>query len=385
MWGDKLGECGYVDIWIASGGFQVRIECVELSGSPRQMGRQHGEQFAAPIAGFARDRLERCVKAAAKKGLTVRAEQVLDFCQSILEHHRRYAPEVYEEFCGIAEGAGLSLGMLMICNGLTDIADAVVRQAKVAGQADVGGCSAWMAAPDATKDGVVLAGQTWDMHKSAQQYVVVFRRRPKDGPATLGITTVGCLCLAGINEAGIAIGNNNLQPDDAGQGVMYLAMITHALAQNSLAAAVNAITAPRRCSGHNYYLAAADGSLVNVETTAEAFEVVEPAGSFYVHTNHYLTEKLQPRQPEQPTESSLYRLDRLGRRMYDRVGQIDILTMMEIMADRSGQGACNICRSDPADPSGTCASIIMSPAGGLIWATKGPPADNPFIQFSLAG
>ncbi len=363
----------------------MRIEFVDLAGTPGQMGRQHGEQFSEQIGSFAQDRLEQCIKEAGKKGLSVRAEQVLDFCKSILEQHRQYAPEVYEEFCGIGEGAGLSLEMLMMCNGLTDIADAVLRQVQAVGRADVGGCSAWMAAPDATKDGVVLAGQTWDMHKSAQQYVVVFRRRPKDGPATLGITTVGCLCLAGINEAGIAIGNNNLQPNDAGRGVIYLAMITHALAQNSLAAAVNAITGPRRCSGHNYYLAAGDGSLVNVETTAEAFEVVEPAGSFYVHTNHYLAEKLQRHELEQPSESSLYRLDRLGRRMYEHVGRIDIPTMMEMMADRSGRGACNICRSDPADASGTCASIIMSPAGGLIWATKGPPADNPFIQFSLGG
>ncbi|HUW84488.1 MAG TPA: C45 family peptidase [Phycisphaerae bacterium] len=359
------------------------VECVELRGSPREMGRQHGEQFAEPIKQFAQLRLEKCIADAAESGVTVTSEQVLDFCRSLLGVHEQYAPLVYEELCGIAEGAGVSLPALMMCNGLTDIRDAVVAQHGPSRRADVGGCSAWMVAPEATTDGHVLAGQTWDMHRSAQRYAVVFHRRPSDGPPTLGITTVGCLCLVGINEAGVAVGNNNLKPDDAGVGVMYLAMITHALAQTSLAAAVNAITLAPRCGGHNYYLAHADGTLVNIETTAKQFEIIDPTGGFYAHTNHYLVPTLQTRQKEEPSESTLWRLNRLEALLYEHAGRFDPPTMMRIMSDQAGQGDCNICRTDPSDEGPTCASIVMSPATGQIWATQGPPSAHRPVEFNL--
>jgi hypothetical protein len=223
------------------------------------------------------------------------------------------------------------------------------------------------------------------MHASAEEYVVAIRRKPTDGPATLGITTVGCLCLAGINEAGVAIGNNNLQPADAGEGVVYLAMITHALGQRSLAAAVNAITSAPRCSGHNYYLADADGTLVDIETTRAHVEVINPAGALYAHTNHYLSRVLRPHEAEPASESSLWRLNRLERLLYDHAGQIDPQAMAQIMADQAGHGDCNICRTDPPDEARTCAAIIMSPATGQIWAAKGPPCSTGFTQFNLDG
>ena len=359
---------------------------VELAGSPRAMGNQHGEQFADPIAAFAASRLETCAEYVHERGGRITAEQILDLCQAMIEPHRRYAPAVYEEFAGIAEAANISLPSLMMCNGLTDIRGAALNLAtgnRTPAKPDTGGCTSWMVAPDATAAGHVLVGQTWDMSAHAMPYVTVFRRMPVTGPATLGLSTIGCLCLTGINEAGLAIGNNNLEPSDAKPGVMYLAMITHALAQSSLAQAANAITTADRCSGHNYYLTDADGTLVNIETTANAFDVTDPTGGFYVHTNHYLNPSLAPLQREDPTESTLYRLDRMGRLLHDVVGDITPETMMHLMADRAGTGDCNICRTDPADDAPTCGAIVMSPATGEIWATRGAPADNPLCRFTF--
>lgn len=364
------------------------IPFVELAGSARQMGQQHGEQFAQAIGRFAQIRVEECIHWVQERGVTVTTQQVLGFCQSLLDVQRRYAPNVHEEFCGIAEAAGISPALLMMGNGLTDIRDAVLQQAAATAtpvRRDAGGCSAWLVASEATQTGHVLAGQTWDMHASAEEYVVAICRKPTDAPATLGITTVGCLCLAGINEAGVAIGNNNLQPSDAAEGVVYLAMITHALAQRSLAAAVNAITSAPRCSGHNYYLADADGTLVDVETTRAHVEVINPAGALYAHTNHYLSSVLRPYEAEPASESSLWRLNRLERLLYDHAGQIDPQVMMQIMADQAGHGDCNICRTNPGDEARTCAAMIMSPATLQIWAAKGPPSSNAFAPLSLDG
>ncbi len=353
------------------------IEYVTLAGSPKQMGQAHGEQFAERIAQFAEIRLARCIDEVTESGRRLTRDDVVSFCQSVLQHHRDYAPSVYEEFAGIAEAAGISPAMLMICNGLTDVVDPLACGTKA------WGCTSWLIGPEATDDGQVLAGQSWDMHPEAADFIAVFRRQPAEGPASLVMSTIGCLSLVGINEAGIAVGNNNLKPTDARPGVMYLSMIHHALAQTPLAGAVNAITLAQRMSGHNYYLAGPEGEIVDIETTATRHEVVDPAGSFYVHTNHYLTAALREFEAEGKLESSHYRLDRMGKLLHKHVGEITAQTMMTLMADEQGHGDCRICRRDPADEAATCGAIVMSPQAGTMWAVQGPPSQNKFERFQL--
>jgi hypothetical protein len=123
--------------------------------------------------------------------------------------------------------------------------------------------------------------------------------------------------------------------------------------------------------------------MVNIETTAKQSEVIDPAGGFYAHTNHYLVPALQARQKDEPSESTLWRLNRLEALLYEHAGRFDPPTMLRIMSDRAGQGDCNICRTDPNDEGPTCASIVMSPATGQIWATHGPPNCNRPVEFSL--
>ncbi|MCZ7600597.1 MAG: hypothetical protein M5U09_26690, partial [Gammaproteobacteria bacterium] len=113
----------------------------------------------------------------------------------------------------------------MAGNGYTDIRDAVVQRPSMEG------CTTFTALADDTADGAVWCGQTWDMNLAMLPFVYVLRREPERGPATVGVTTTGCLSLIGVNDEGIAVGNSNITPLDARPGVMYLAMIHHALAQ----------------------------------------------------------------------------------------------------------------------------------------------------------
>lgn len=354
------------------------IEVVDLSGSPRHMGRAHGEQFRDAVHEFAERRLAECVAKAEASGWPDPKADVLGFCQRVLPEQERLSQAVHEEFLGIAEGADIGSDRLMICNGLTDIVD--VFQS---GPTDSIGCTSWLAGPDATADGYVLAGQTWDMHPWAESFVVAFRRRPDNAPATLTVTTTGCLSLIGVNEAGLAIGNNNLTPTDARVGVMYLAIIHEVLARKSLAAAVNVITQSRRMSGHNYYLAGPDGEIVDIETTGKLSEVITPSGDYYAHSNHCLMSELADLERGPPDKSSLYRLDRMGRLLHERAGEISAENMIEAMSDETGDGDCRICRSDAADVAGTCAAAVLSPRQGCMWATRGVPAANTFDRIPL--
>ena len=48
------------------------------------------------------------------------------------------------------------------------------------------------------------------MHDSATPHVILLRSRPADAPDFLCFTTVGCVGMIGLNEAGVAVGINNL-------------------------------------------------------------------------------------------------------------------------------------------------------------------------------
>ena len=88
------------------------------------------------------------------------------------------------------------------------------------------GCSViWAETPT----GRILA-QTWDMHATAIPYVMVLARageRRRPGGALLTVT--GCLGMAGMNSARVAIAINNLFSTDATLGVVWPAMVRRAL------------------------------------------------------------------------------------------------------------------------------------------------------------
>ena len=239
------------------------IEIIELSGTPEQMGRQHGEEVGEAGIAMVRARCDLALSKAREKDESVDMSRCLSIAAEHLPAHERYSPKVYAEFKALAEGLGVGEGELLIGNGYTDYIDVLMLAL-----AEGAGCTSFIATGEATADGLTYVGQTWDMHAFAEPYMRLFRRQPDEGPAWLTLTTAGCLSLIGLSQNGIAIGNTNVAPTDAHPGVMYLAMIHQALRSPDLDSARAAIADAPRASGHYYYLAGPDGSAVGLETTA---------------------------------------------------------------------------------------------------------------------
>ena len=100
------------------------------------------------------------------------------------------------------------------------------------------GCSViWAESPT----GRILA-QTWDMHATAIPYVMVLGvPESDDGPAARLLTVTGCLGMAGMNTARVAIAINNLYSTDATLGIVWPAMVRRALHEDTAAAARDVI------------------------------------------------------------------------------------------------------------------------------------------------
>ena len=351
----------------------MAIVLVDLEGTPLEMGRQHGELLAEGARAMCESRIDLC--RAARRDLSRR--DLLGVASKCLPALADFAPATYAEFQGIAQGAGLPEAELLIGNGYTDFADLVRVQPPPSSE-----CTAFEVSAAASRGGRSYLGQTWDMNGTAFPHVIALRRLPDDGPASVTMTTAGCLSLVGINECGVAIGNTNLVPRDARAGVMYLSVIHAALAQASFENAVDVVTNAPRMSGHFYYLGGPNGELVGIETTAARHAVLHPdADGVLAHANHYVDGGLADYVGQgEPAGNSPAREARMWELLRTQSGEHDLVTLAGALSDHE----VPICRHErPDDEARTCSAAIMCPSERAIRMARGYPCEEEMVEVRL--
>ena len=169
------------------------LRILDLSGGPEAMGHAHGAAYADEIQAYAEERV-RLAGSEFWAGGRLDRTDVLDIARSCLPAHEAHSAQLYAELCGIADGAGITPEEAVVVGGFTDFVDTV--RAVVGGdhplEVQEDDCTAFIV-PDARADGRGFYGQTWDMHDTATEHVVLLRLHPDDGPAALVFTTTGCV------------------------------------------------------------------------------------------------------------------------------------------------------------------------------------------------
>ncbi len=365
-----------------------KIRVVQVSGTPLEMGRQHALRFAKEIRTPAEERVGLC-STRAWTGQMLPQEQVLALAEACLPYHHEYAPDLMEELRGIGEVTGLTPAELLILNGFTDFIDTVHNFASspVAGSAPahpgLDNCTAFIVSSEATIDGRGFFGQTWDMHSTATPFVILLHGNPAGGLRFLTLTIMGCVGMIGMNEAGIAIGINNLVGSDGQVGVTWPFVVRKTLAQDNLDNALACITEAQLAGGHNYMLADATGRGFNIEAMASHCHVEEVTLGSVVHTNHCLAKDnstLERERLAQSINSSHTRLER-GRELL-RQRNVTLEDLFALTRDHSERyGICAHVKFPLFIE--TCGAAIMRPATREFWAVWGHPCKNEYRKFSV--
>lgn len=357
------------------------IRVVELAGTPRELGRAHGEAWRDDIGAYAEDRIALVCEGAWSHHPLGR-DEVLALADACLPAHEVYAPELVEELAGIGDATGLSRAELLILCGFTDFVDTVhgVHGSGAGTPAPSEDDCTAVIVPDGRAGGAGFLAQTWDMHDSATDHVVLLDLRPADGPRSLVFTTTGCIGQIGMNEAGICVGINNLPGGDGRIGVTWPFAVRRALAQTDLDAALRCITEAPLAGAHNYLLFDATGAGYDVEAFSTRTHVTRLDGEVLGHTNHCLvpeTLAVSQAKPTQLQESSEARLRTAAAHLEG--GTVDVDRLMALTRDPvvSYRGAAPFHVE-------TCGAAIMRPATGDFWACWGLPSENPYEHFSLA-
>jgi len=352
------------------------MRALSFSGTPRQIGHAFGETCRAEIAEFYGYRVRNALEQAKQHGgRDVSEGLLLAVAKACVEPTRAYHRAGMEELEGIAEGANMTAEQILAMNGLTDLRDVLSWNGELE---QFGGCTSFIVTGDQTEDGNVICGQTWDLATDNMPFVLGVHRKPLEGPQTWTLTTVGCLSLIGINEAGVAVGTTNIRTLDARPGVTYLNIIHKVLAGTTLEHGIEAVRGAPRAGGHYYYVCDGEGGAAAIECSAAHAEVVQVREGGYVHANHCLVPAHREVEGNTPAASSHARHDRMETLIGDRAPHNTMVDLQQFLADReNGENA--ISRTDFNGISSNGA-VVMSPQTGVISACHGVPHEARWLD-----
>jgi isopenicillin-N N-acyltransferase-like protein len=355
----------------------TRFRELEVRGAPREMGRQLGEAAREEVRTFVDLVVERF-----NVGRTARVNPraALDVAADSIPYAERYAPDSMEELRGIAEGAGITLEQAMLIN---------VRN-QLGAVAPPEGCTSVLIEPRASASGNGLVAQNWDNDPATDDFSVVLTRRPTGKPAMMSFTRPGEMAYIGLSSAGIGMVLNAMPGAQRRTGVPWYFVLRAMYEAQDLEGAVGAAERAERTIPANTVLTAAGGG-ADIEVMIDAVRVLKAdARGTLVHTNHCVHPELvciNDRYPSGIFGQSFPRKTRGEAIIGSSDSPVTVAQIQQLLSDHDGYPT-SICRHPNDDPATgwqrTVVSVIVEPAAGRMYLTRGNPCENPYEVYHLA-
>ena len=258
LWLAPTAEAGQVE---ERGGLRI----VHLSGSPYELGRQHGEILREAVQASVRVLLgyfRGYLKIPWIRALAV--NWWLD--QAWRQAAPFLSPRYLDELRGLADGSGVPLGELYRLHAIPDRTYS---------------CSSFAAWGRATADGrlIHVRNLDWNIEAGVQRFAAVFVVRPSGRRAFVNVGWAGFIgVLTGVNDAQLSIGQIGAETVDAtfrGEPMAFLMRRVLEEAED-VEEAARTIREARRTVGVNYVVADAKANRALVlETTRRRVRVFE--------------------------------------------------------------------------------------------------------------
>jgi isopenicillin-N N-acyltransferase-like protein len=346
-----------------------RYREIEVSGSPREMGRQLGEAAAEDVRAFCAVALERL-----QETMQVSPERARALAEVCLPVAREYSPDSVEELEGLAEAVAVPLWQIMLLqirNQFTPEPDA--------------GCTS-LSVLDPSGRGAIVA-QNWDNDPALDPFTIMLTRRPRGKPALMTLTQAGLISYIGFNSEGIGTCLNSLPAPSRAHGVPHYFTLRQLYEADSLAGAVEAIRRAERAIPANIMLATPEGP-ANLEVTIDSVQVLRPDETCWItHTNHCLHPDFCQYNAEFPeligSHPRKARIDELLQASSADPGVAEIKTALRDHQDYPR----SICRHLNDDPDHgywqTVFSVIIEPERQRMHVSRGTPCSAEYQVYQL--
>lgn len=314
------------------------------SSDPYENGLQHGKAYKEAIKELVKIRTNLLLKR------SPHLENKLDeFAKEQFRFTKDFSNDLALELEGIAEGSECSLTDIIILNNYTDFRDIQLPDE---------GCTAI----SYIGDDISLAGQTWDMHQSAKNYLMIIEVHNESTQTKEIIYTVcGCLGLMAMNSYAQFVGVNNINVVDGENGIIWPALIRKLSTLKTQKEVIDTLMNAKVTSGHNYLIS--DGSnAYNYEITPTVKEIVPPQSEEIIfHTNHCLNERIISVEDKKNISKTTHKRYELAKKYAKQIttekAMFDFLTShdghpISICSHFSPEGA--------NDPSQTCGGALYN-------------------------
>jgi isopenicillin-N N-acyltransferase-like protein len=359
---------------------------IDVSGPPRERGRQYGEQAQARIKRGI-EHYSRQLEASKLGWADIRA--IVETYEPTIA---AFEPAYIEEMKGIAEGAGLEFAAIVLLNARTEVLKLADRRRKgIPAEIDPDGCTGLAVMPEATAAGRVIHAQNWDWKAECAETAVVLRVRRDDGPDVLTFTEAGGMARSGMNAAGISITANYLESDrDYKQVGVPLALLRRkALEQEQLALAMRIVYATPKSASNNVMVSQARGVAIDFECAPDETFQVHPERGVIVHANHFQSPVALSKLKDTGianTPDSLYRDVRVRQLIEPHIGKITPDHVKAALFD-DYESPWSVCRPPRMNTSNnlsaSVAMVVMQPALGLMEVAMLPALNREFTEYRL--
>ncbi|KAJ7479347.1 acyl-coenzyme A:6-aminopenicillanic acid acyl-transferase-domain-containing protein [Mycena galericulata] len=351
---------------------------IELRGSPREIGLEHGKQLALQI-----QRQIQVYSAMFQRTSNLDWQAVRDISVSYQNTIRSLTPDIYAEMEGIAEGANLSILDIVALNARSEIALGLFSD----------GCTSlsWKL----KGNGDVILAQNWDWTPRVQENLAMMSIDQPGHPKIYMIAEAGIVGKIGFNSASVGVCLNAIRahPTDATKLPIHVALRL-CLESTSVQNAIDHITSLGGVASSQHILIADQSGALAMELSPLGNTYIPPNKHGYItHTNHFIANKSAVTEPHWPGVGSherLARIDELMNGLQVEVGDRDVeirdTLRQRIFSDTFNSPAAICCTENPIKPIETrsrtlfCIAMKFSaaaaPSAEVVWGNElAGPAD----------
>lgn len=347
-----------------------------FEGTHKEIGQQHGEALREQISLHLQFILDHsCRQTGVKK------ENLLLLALEFEPYLQAYAPGFADELHGLADGAGIRYEEALLLQ---------VRQETLylhkASKEEME-CTSFAIRPKITSTGKMYSGQNVDLSSKFALFTNIITFKVTGKPQVMMVTPAGQISYQGCNNQGMSINCTFLMSKGWKKGFPRYLISRLAMEQKKFSEARNVIEKIERSSSRNMLLCHKKGDIVNYETTASEFEAIVVQKPYYVHSNHFLNNRML--QHEKSTEyqytNSLFRLERLNCLIEENQGRIDGRMIKTFMRDHENQPHSICMHPDyPNNRSSTFASIITNLSDNIMEVCRGNPCCSEYATYEFS-
>jgi isopenicillin-N N-acyltransferase-like protein len=297
-----------------------------------EWGKSHGEHFSQEIRELAGIRRE--LMLLKNPGLKGSIDQL---AKIQYEMTKEYSPSLTNELDGIIDGSKASLSDIIILNNYTDFRDISLADE---------GCTTV-----GFNKSAPISAQTWDMHASAKRFLCSIELPC----GTVLLSLVGCLGMMGANDQGLFVGVNNLNTNDAENGIIWSALVRSLLEERKVTDLRSELLNAPVTSGHNYLIS--DGQTwqhYEISPSVKELQQEFTGAGVSFHTNHCLSDKAISVQDQISVNSTTFERYAYCEQNIEKIKtEVELLEFLK-SHDGYPKSICSHYQSGAEDPSTTC-------------------------------